>query len=152
MEAWLMGKRSLTKGKRGEREAAAEIRRLFGTEATRGRQFCGGPDSPDIVTGLKDVHFEVKRAESLQLYAAMEQAIEDAGGKVPVVLHRKNNQPWLAIVPLDELFRLAKSIAGLHEQDDGHERKDATMSEMPQKVFLDGARKSDLPQVPSRIE
>jgi hypothetical protein len=32
MEAWVMGRRSLTKGRRGEREAAAEIRRLFGTE------------------------------------------------------------------------------------------------------------------------
>ncbi len=91
------------------------------------------------------MHFEVKRAESLQLYAAMEQAIEDAVGKVPVVLHRKNNQPWLVIVPLDELYRLAKSTAGLHEQDDGHEGKNATMPEMPQEVFLDGPGKSNLP-------
>ena len=102
-----MGRRSLTKGKRGEREAAAEIRRLFGTEAFRGRQFQGGEDSPDIVTAIEDVHFEVKRAESLQLYAAIEQAVGDAADKVPVVLHRKNNKPWLAIVPLDDLPRLA---------------------------------------------
>ncbi len=98
------------KGKRGEREAAAEIRRLFGTEATRGRQFSGGPDSPDIVTGIEDVHFEVKRAESFQIYAAVEQATHDAAGQVPVVLHRKNNKPWLAIVPLDELPQLAALI------------------------------------------
>ena len=102
-----MGRRSLTKGKRGEREAAAEIRRLFGTDATRGRQYQGSDESPDIVTGIEDVHFEVKRAESLQLYAAIEQAVRDAADKVPVVLHRKNNKPWLAIVPLDDLPRLA---------------------------------------------
>lgn len=102
-----MGRRSLTKGKRGEREAAAEIRRLFGTDASRGRQFQGGPDSPDIVTGIDDVHFEVKRAESLQIYSAMDQATEDAQDRVPVVLHRRNNRPWLAIVPLDDLPRLA---------------------------------------------
>lgn len=106
-----MGRRSLTKGKRGEREAAAEIRRLFGTEATRGRQFCGGPDSPDIVTGLPDIHFEVKRAESLAIFAAIEQAVKDAGEQVPVVLHRKNNKPWLAIVRLDDLPRLAALIS-----------------------------------------
>lgn len=113
-----MGRRSLTKGKRGEREAAAEIRRLFGTDAARGRQFSGSPDSPDIRTGIPDVHFEVKRAESLQIYPAMEQATRDAGGKVPIVLHRKNNRPWLAIVPLDDLPRLALLIGGIHEQ--GH--------------------------------
>jgi hypothetical protein len=103
----VMGRRSLTKGKRGEREAAAEIRRLFGTDANRGRQYSGGPDSPDIVTGIEDVHFEVKRSEALQLYAAVDQATRDAADKVPVVLHRKNNKPWLAIVPLDDLPRLA---------------------------------------------
>ena len=71
-----MGRRSRNKGKRGELEAAAEIRRLFGTEAARGRQFQGSDESPDIVTGIVDVHFEVKRAESLQLYAAMEQVLQ----------------------------------------------------------------------------
>lgn len=102
-----MGRRSLTKGKRGEREAAAEIRRLFGTDAARGRQFSGSPDSPDIVTGLVDIHFEVKRAESLQIYPSIEQATGDAGCQVPVVLHRRNGKPWLAIVPLEQLPRLA---------------------------------------------
>ncbi len=68
-----MGRRSLTKGKRGERDAAAEIRRLFGTEAVRGRQFSGSADSPDIRTGIPEVHFEVKRCEALQLYSAIEQ-------------------------------------------------------------------------------
>lgn len=105
-----MGRRSLMKGKSGEREAAAEIRRLFGTDARRGQQYQGGEGSPDIVTGIIDVHFEVKRVEALQLYAAIEQAKQDAGKNVPVVLHRKNNQPWLAIVPLDELPRLAVQL------------------------------------------
>ena len=67
-----MGRHSLNKGKRGEREAAAEIRKIFGTDASRGRQYQGGDDSPDINTGITDVHFEVKRVESLRLYPAME--------------------------------------------------------------------------------
>lgn len=111
-----MGRRSPTKGKRGEREAAAEIRRLFGTEAARGRQFCGSPDSPDIRTGIPDVHFEVKRCESLSVYPAMQQAQRDANGQVPIVLHRKNNKPWLAIIPLEDLPRLIRLLATTHEQ------------------------------------
>lgn len=120
-----MGRRSLAKGKRGEREAAAEIRRLFGTDACRGRQFSGSPDSPDIRTGIPDVHFEVKRCESLAVYAALEQAAKDANGQVPVVLHRKNNKPWLAIIPLDDLPRLAQQIAGIYEPTDDEPSTDA---------------------------
>jgi len=102
-----MGLRSRNKGKRGEREAAAELRRLFGVEARRARQFCGGDDSPDVVTGIEGVHFEVKRCESLRLYDALGQAIRDAGTKIPVVLHRQNAKQWLAIVRLDDLPALA---------------------------------------------
>ena len=103
-----MGKKSRDKGKRGELELAAELRRLFGVEARRGQQFCGGGDSPDVVTGLPDVHCEVKRTERLSLYPAMKQAATDAGAdKVPVVFHRQNHEDWLAIVRLNDLPKLA---------------------------------------------
>lgn len=102
-----MGLKSRNKGKRGEREAAAEIRRLFRTEANRGCQFSGGEESPDIRTAIPRVHFEVKRAETLRLYAALEQAIADAGQNIPVILHKQNRQPWVAIVRLDDLPQLA---------------------------------------------
>ena len=106
-----MGLRSRNKGKRGEREAAAEIRRIFRTEASRGRQFSGSDESPDIVTAIDGVHFEVKRVESFRLFPALAQAMADAGQeKVPVVLHRANNQPWVAIVRLDDLPNLATQI------------------------------------------
>jgi Holliday junction resolvase len=106
-----MGMRSRRKGAEGEREAAAELRRLFGIEARRGQQFSGSPESPDVRTDLEKVHFEVKRCESLRLFAAMEQAIRDAGGeRIPVVLHRPNGKPWLAIVRLDDLPQLAVAL------------------------------------------
>ena len=105
-----MGLRSRNKGKAGEREAAAEIRRLFGVEAHRGRQYSGSDESPDIVTAIPDLHFEVKRAEAFRLYPALEQATTDAAEKVPVVLHRANGQPWVAIVRLDDLPRLAAQL------------------------------------------
>lgn len=105
-----MGARSLRKGKLGEREAAAELRRLFGVEARRGRQFAGGADSPDVVTAIDDVHFEVKRVEDFRLYRALDQAVSDAGTKVPVVLHRMNACPWVAVVRLNDLPRLATQL------------------------------------------
>lgn len=105
-----MGMQSRNKGKRGEREAAAEIRRLFRTEARRGCQFAGGQNSPDIVTAIEGVHFEIKRCECFRMYEALDQASGDAGEQVPVVLHRHNLKPWVAIVRLDDLPRLAVQL------------------------------------------
>ena len=105
-----MGAKSRRKGKRGELEVAAEIRRIFRTEARRGRQYRGTDESPDVLTDIHGVHIEVKRTEALRLYEALEQAIGDAGEKVPVVLHRANRRPWVAIVRLDDLPRLAVQL------------------------------------------
>lgn len=105
-----MGMRSRRKGCCGEREAAAEIARLFHVAAYRGRQYCGAPEAPDIRTAITGVHFEVKRTEKLQPYSALEQAIQDAGENIPVVLHRSNRRPWIAIVRLDDLPQLAVQL------------------------------------------
>ena len=101
---------SRRKGARGELEAAAEIQRLFRVAARRGQQFCGGPESPDVVAEIPGVHFEIKRAETFRLYAALEQAIADAGQNIPVVLHKQNHRPWVAIVRLDDLPQLAVQL------------------------------------------
>jgi len=107
-----MGRTSRTKGKVGEREAAKEISRVLGVDARRGVQYAGGTDSPDVVHGLPGVHFEVKRTERLSLWAAIDQATADAGDQTPVVLHRSNRRPWIAIVRLEDLPSLAESIRG----------------------------------------
>jgi hypothetical protein len=105
-----MSKMAREKGKRGEREAAKLIADTFRVEASRGCQFAGGEDSPDIRTAIEKVHFEVKRTEALRLWDALDQAIKDANGNVPVVLHRANNRPWVAIVHVDDLPRLAVQL------------------------------------------
>ncbi len=105
-----MGRFSREKGKRGEREAAAEIRRLFGVEARRGAQHHGGPDAPDVQAAIEGVHLEVKRTEAFRLSDALAQAVADAGDNVPVVLHRSNGKPWLAIVRLNDLPKLATQL------------------------------------------
>lgn len=93
---------SREKGKRGERELAEWLRER-GIEARRGVQYQGGDDSPDVVTALPGVHFECKRTERLAIYPAVEQAVADAGERLPVVAFRSNRREWLAVVPLERL-------------------------------------------------
>jgi hypothetical protein len=52
------------------------------------------------------------------LYAALEQAITDARHRIPVVLHRQNNKPWVAIVRLDDLPELVAHLSLKPPQQD----------------------------------
>lgn len=104
---------SKNKGKRGELEACQALQEHLGIAACRSVQYCGKAGDADLQTELVNVHFECKRTESLRLYEAVGQAKADCGDKVPVVLHRKNNEEWLAIVPLARLRELVREIAGI---------------------------------------
>lgn len=114
----MMGSRSKQKGARGEREAAAELGALLGLEAHRGRQYHGGPESPDVVLHGAAIHVEAKRVEAFALYPALEQATADAPpDAVPIVWHRRNKRPSVVIVETSRLLDLAREImhaAGWH--------------------------------------
>jgi len=102
-----MGRMSRNKGKRGEREAAAELGKVFGCPSRRGVQYQGGPDSPDVVLEGVSVHVEAKRTERLSLWEAIEQASNDApNGKVPMVWHKCNRRESVVIVRTSDLGRL----------------------------------------------
>ena len=104
-----MGKMSKEKGKLGEREVAALLRK-HGFAARRGQQFAGGGDSPDVVHDIPGIHIEVKRTEQLNMYAAMQQAAADSkDAEVPVVFHRKNGKDWLVIVGAEDFLELLRS-------------------------------------------
>jgi hypothetical protein len=106
-----MGGMSRQKGKRGEREAAAELGALLGVDARRGVQYQGGPDSPDVVLDGVAIHVEAKRTEKLTLWAAVEQARADAPiGKVPLVWHRPNRRGSVVIVETARLLELAREL------------------------------------------
>jgi len=112
-----MGSMSKNKGKRGELELSGELRRLFGVNARRGVQYCGGANSPDVITDLP-IHCEVKRTEKLSLYPAMRQAVKDAGeGKVPIVFHRQNREEWLAIIRLNDLPELIDHLSTIRRNN-----------------------------------
>jgi hypothetical protein len=100
------GMNSCQKGKRGERAWRDELI-AHGYQARRGRQFSGSPDSPDVVCpDLRDFHFEGKTVERLRIHEAMAQAINDAGGKIPVVAHKRNRGEWLITMRATDWFKL----------------------------------------------
>ena len=102
-----MGKMSKRKGASGEREAARKLNEVLGTAFHRGRQYHGGPESPDLAGDVPGLHVEVKRTEKLRLWEAVGQAKGDAGtDQVPIVMHRANHKPWVLIVEVDQLIRL----------------------------------------------
>ncbi len=102
-----VGKMSKRKGAAGELEAAAKLNEVLGTRFHRGRQYHGGPESPDLAGDVPGLHVEVKRTERLRIWEAVSQARSDASvDQVPVVMHRANRKPWVLIVELDLLIRL----------------------------------------------
>ena len=106
-----MGRMSRQKGKRGEREAAAELGAILGVDARRGVQYQGGPDSPDVVLDGVPIHVEAKRTERLSLWAAMEQAKGDApAGAVPIVWHKANRRGSVVIVETERLWEFCYAV------------------------------------------
>ena len=104
-----MVKNSKAKGSTGERELCAYLT-AEGFPAHRNDQrFTGGKNNPDVAAeGLEAFHIECKRCERLNLGAAMEQAENDAAGKIPVVIHRRNRRPWYITLKLSDFLQGVK--------------------------------------------
>lgn len=102
-----MGKFSKNKGKRGELELVHKLQEFGFHDAHRSQQYCGSAKSADVI-GIPGVHAEVKRTETLSLYAAYFQANRDAGKSddIPTVFHKRNGKPWLAVLSLEDWAKL----------------------------------------------
>src|SRR4051794_13106410 len=99
-----MAKASRDKGVRGEREVV-RLAGAFGLTAQRtaalqaaGKRIPGAADV--TIAELPGLHLEVKRDERLSVDRMVDQAEADAGDREPVVVYRRNGQPWRAVVPL----------------------------------------------------
>lgn len=106
-----MGKSSQRKGADGERELVAVLSE-YGFETRRGGSETFGA-IPDVV-GLPGIHIEVKRVERLNVPEAMRQAVRDAErfqDGMPALFHRRNRQPWLVTVRLDDFMRMYQAAA-----------------------------------------
>lgn len=101
-----MSKAQQRKGADGERELSRILSDL-GYEVERGGSMSFG-QAPDLI-GLQGIHIEVKRVERLNVGEAMEQAVRDAekfGDGMPTLFHRRNRQPWLVTMRLDDWIKI----------------------------------------------
>lgn len=99
---------SKQKGKAGELEWKDELIK-HGHEARRGVQYSGLAGNADVVCESLPIHFEVKRAEKLNVYEAVAQAVRDCPqGKWRAVAHRRNRSEWLVTMTADDWFDLIK--------------------------------------------
>ena len=105
-----MSRMSRNKGKRGEREAAKELNRLFGLEARRAQQYCGDAGDADLI-GIEGIHVEVKRVDRFHIHPALEQADSDRkAGETPLVLTRQNGKSWVACCYLEDLPKIIERL------------------------------------------
>lgn len=103
-----MAVNSRAKGKRGELEAAAKLRELFGWTASRAAQHKATENSADLnVEETPALWWEVKRVERLCLPKTMAEAASACGRKCPCIMHRRNGDPdWLLTIRLSDLPQL----------------------------------------------
>lgn len=110
-----MGKHSRQKGKRGEREAAAQVALHWGAVgARRSVQFCGRAGDADL-TGVTGLHCEVKRYARIAALDWLEQAeMDSTDGAVPVVLCREDCQTeWTLMLRVSQAPEFARRLLAM---------------------------------------
>lgn len=105
---------SKAKGAKGERELSRLLKE-YGYDTRRGQQYCGANGDADVI-GLPGIYIECKRKEKLNIFEAIEQAVNDSGAKdmpfdylLPTVFHRKNKCKWLVTMRFDDFSEMYTS-------------------------------------------
>ena len=102
------------KGARGERLWRDELNASGFTGSFRDGQqgfgVAGNGYHPDAVCPmLPNLHSEVKFTQALTVRKALQQSIDDAGDRVPIVAWKKNNAPWTVTMLADDWLQLVHS-------------------------------------------
>ena len=103
----IRGRSSRRRGNNGELQVV-QILKAFGWINARRNLEQTRDGGRDILSGPEGTCIEVKFTERLKLREAYKQCCAAAGPDVPVVIHRCNNEPWLATLELEELLPLLK--------------------------------------------
>ena len=101
-----MGEASQRKRANGERKLTTVLRE-YGYVMERGGSLSFG-EVPNLV-GLPSIHIECMRVVRLNVSVAMQHAVKDSQwfkGGMPTLFHRKNRQPWLVMVRLEDFMQL----------------------------------------------
>ena len=107
-------KGSRGKGKRVEKNACTALNEyLCGCNARRGAQHRGGPDSPDIVTEIAGLHWEVKGGQvTPDLYGALNQAARESSAyDVPVALLKRDREAFVVCCYVHDLREVVEALA-----------------------------------------
>jgi hypothetical protein len=98
---------SRRKGAKGETEFIKQHLAPTWPEAKRNLdQF--GADKRDCLN-VAGVHWQIKRTETLRVWAAIEQAESEAASTdTPVVAFRRNRSKWFCVIAADELVALLR--------------------------------------------
>ena len=95
------------KGKTGELEVVAILHERGWPDAKRSSDGRSQVERGDIADGPLDVHWEVRRRETVNIWACLAKAEAEAkAGDAPVVAFRRNRSAWYAALPLDVLLEL----------------------------------------------
>lgn len=98
---------SRSKGKRGELEFINRHLRPHWPKACRNVDQ-HGEDKRDCLN-VAGVHWQVKRTEAFQVWAALEQAESEArDGDMPVVAFRRNHSKWYCVLSAEDLVELLR--------------------------------------------
>lgn len=105
---------SREKGARAEREVAAILVAFGYLGGVRGQQR-SGLEQADVVGGPPGWWLEIKRVERPSLWEWWGQATRDAAKaeSKPVVVTRRSNAPWLAILEFEQFLGLLNRIEDL---------------------------------------
>lgn len=116
----MSGKKSRDKGGRGEREVykllqpiVNECYSLFNMEPPlMQRNACQSRDGGYDIIGVDWIAIEVKRQETLHIETWWKQTVTQAGeNKEPVLIYRKNHQPWQVIMYIYDSFQFRVTIS-----------------------------------------
>tara|TARA_B110000263_G_C15020659_1_gene379376 strand:+ start:234 stop:581 length:348 start_codon:yes stop_codon:yes gene_type:complete len=104
---------SRTKGKVAELEVVQIFKNAGYTKSHRAQQFKGTKDSADIIVPhIGDVYqLEIKRREQVKIDEWLKKTDEEAGEeKIPVVIHRRNDEPWKVTMMLTDWLADVKGL------------------------------------------
>ena len=82
----------------------------MGIEARRSQQFSGQGETADLLTDVDGLHVEVKRYARIAATKFMQQAKEDAGNGLPIVIMREDRGEWLIMLQAEKLRDLVRLI------------------------------------------
>lgn len=126
---------SRQKGKRGELGACAAIWEHLRLKVRRSQQYCGSEGDADL-EGLEGIAIEVKCRERVSIVKWVKQAIADAKGRIPVVIHKVNRGDWLVTVRLSELKALATALQLNSELQSGDSPAPLSDSEPSREISI----------------